>query len=47
MNNCLQLGLFVKKQGGFFMSVKRIAWVEGAIVAALAMALLFIPHFMG
>lgn len=29
------------------MSVKRIAWVEGAIVAALAMALSFIPHFMG
>ena len=29
------------------MSIKRIAWVEGAIVAALAMALSFIPHFMG
>ena len=41
------MGLFVKKQGGFFMSVKRIAWVEGAIVAALAMALSFVPDFMG
>ena len=29
------------------MSVKRIAWVEGAIVAALAMALSFVPDFMG
>ncbi len=29
------------------MSIKRIVWVEGAIVAALEMALSFIPHFMG